>query len=255
MSFNTWTREELLSSCLPLETTAWRVVEAQHRVSTMKLVDNLREQKALEEILEDTKPPKPDIPEGMNFLLYSPFRYSVSNPFSSRFRRANALDGVFYASASPDVAIAEMAFYRMLFFEESPNTPRPTNPQEHTAFAVQLCTDNGLDLTRAPINKYDALWTAKDDYAPCHILANEARRLGVQVISYYSMRDLQHRLNYAVLTPAAFAQLNPFLMQSWHLDVRPEMVVAKCENPKMGLTFLRTDFDIAARIKASSQAA
>ena len=51
MSSNTWTLEELLASVVAIETTAWRVVEAQHCVSTMKLVDTLDEQKLLEDLL------------------------------------------------------------------------------------------------------------------------------------------------------------------------------------------------------------
>jgi hypothetical protein len=41
MSSNIWTRDALLSNAVAIETTAWRVVEAQHCVSTMKLVDPL----------------------------------------------------------------------------------------------------------------------------------------------------------------------------------------------------------------------
>ncbi|HEY1229585.1 MAG TPA: RES domain-containing protein, partial [Ramlibacter sp.] len=37
----------------------WRGVEAQHRVATMRLVDTLREQDLLEQLLEQSKPPLP----------------------------------------------------------------------------------------------------------------------------------------------------------------------------------------------------
>ena len=41
----------------PLQLVVWRVVEAQHRVSTRKLVDTLEEQALLEEIVDQVKPP------------------------------------------------------------------------------------------------------------------------------------------------------------------------------------------------------
>src|SRR6185437_10249860 len=120
MSFTIWTREELLASSLPIEAVAWRAVEAQHRVSTMKLVDTLAEQAALERLLEETKPPIPPDCDWLHYLLYSPFRYARGNPHASRFRRAGAFEGVFYASASPETAICEIVFYRFLFYAESP---------------------------------------------------------------------------------------------------------------------------------------
>jgi hypothetical protein len=48
----------------------WRIVEAQHRVSTLKLVDSLAEQAALEEILEVTKPPLPEECRHLDYLPY-----------------------------------------------------------------------------------------------------------------------------------------------------------------------------------------
>src|SRR5215475_4327841 len=105
MSSSTWTREELLASATAVETVAWRAVEAQHRVSTMKLVDSLDEQAALERILESTKPAVPAESLHLHYLLFSPFRYARGNPYASRFRRAGSPEGVFYASASPETAI------------------------------------------------------------------------------------------------------------------------------------------------------
>lgn len=251
MSSNTWTRDELLASYVSIETTAWRVVEAQHRVTTMKLVDTLEEQKVLEQVLEDTKPLVPDGCDGLHYLLFSPFRYSRDDPYASRFRRPNSPDGVFYASASPETAIAEIAFYRLLFYAESPGTPLPSNPAEFTGFAVQIRANPGIDLTRPPLNAHHARWTDSQDYSDCHALADAARAEGVQAIAYPSIRDLQHRLNYAILTPSAFAQPNPVAAQTWRIHVRADGVLAKCESPALGLSFAKTDFDIDSRLRAA----
>ena len=37
----------------------WRLVEAQHHVSTLKLVDSVAQQEVLEDLIETTKPPLP----------------------------------------------------------------------------------------------------------------------------------------------------------------------------------------------------
>ena len=93
---------------------AWRVVEAQHRVSTLKLVDSGREQALLEDILEASKPALPAECRGLHYLLATPFRYAPY-PHGSRFRRAGMTPGVFYGAEAVDTALAEMAFYRLLF--------------------------------------------------------------------------------------------------------------------------------------------
>ena len=254
MSSTIWTRDALLASSLTVETVAWRAVEAQHRVSTMKLVDALAEQVALERLLEATKPPVPLDGAELHYLLFSPFSYAYGNPHPSRFRRAHAFEGVFYASASPETAISEIVFYRFLFYAESPDTPLPGNAAEYTLIAVQVRADPGLDLTRPPMSAHLALFTRPDDYAPCQALADDARAEKIEAICYPSVRDLQHRLNYAVLTPRAFAQPAPIAQQSWRILLGSESALAKCEAPDTGMTFQKRDFDIGSRTKAARQA-
>jgi hypothetical protein len=251
MSSNTWTREELLASTLLIETVAWRAVEAQHRVSTMKLVDTLAEQETLERLLDETKPRIPAACAHLHHLLYSPFRYARGNPHESRFRRAGSEEGVFYASASPETAIAEIVFYRYLFYAESPGTPLPGNAAEYTVFAVQLRADPGLDLTRPPMSAWLPLWTDPADYSRCHALADDARKENVAAIAYPSARDLRRRLNYAVLSPGAFARPEPIAYESWRLLLRAETALAKCEAPARGLTFASADFDVRSRLRAA----
>ena len=75
MSRPIWTQDALRSEARPYAGPAWRFVEARHRVSTLKLVDSLAEQAALEEILEATKPPLPEDCRALDYLLATPFRY------------------------------------------------------------------------------------------------------------------------------------------------------------------------------------
>jgi hypothetical protein len=225
------------------------VVEAQHRISTMKLVDSLEEQATLEQLLDETKPAVPDNCRHLHYLLFTPFRYAAENPYSSRFRPGGSPQGVFYAAASPETAISEMTFYRLLFFAESPGTPLPTNAEEFTAFAVQIRTEGGVDLTRPPLNAHQAAWTHPEDYSECHKMAGIARQIGIQAIAYASVRDPQHRLNYAVLVPEAFSQSAPVAFQTWRIHFREDGALAKCEAPEIGISFAVTDFAVDSRLQ------
>ena len=74
MSSNIWTLCAGDSELRQLQLVAWRAVEAQHQVSTRKLVDTAAEQELLEELIETAKPP--DITGGrVHYLLSTPFRY------------------------------------------------------------------------------------------------------------------------------------------------------------------------------------
>jgi hypothetical protein len=224
------------------------VVEAQHCISTMKLADSVADQNVLESLLDETKPPVPEDCEHLDFLLFTPFRYGPANTHHTRFRPAGDSQGVFYGAASPETAIAEMAFYRLLFFMESPGTPLPTNPAEYTAFAAQISATPSVDLSRPPFDANKEKWEHAQDYAHCHDFVRLARESGIQVIAYRSVRDPKHRLNYAVLSPAAFSQARPVALQTWRIHIREDAVVAKCEAPPIGLSFEVRDFALDSRI-------
>ena len=87
MSSPIWTPDALSRERRRLSGTLWRVVEAQHRVSTMKLADTLEEQALLETVLEETKPQIPADCRQLHYLLFTPFRYGAPYPLGSRFRR------------------------------------------------------------------------------------------------------------------------------------------------------------------------
>ena len=178
MSSPTWTPAALWSERRTLSGICWRVVEAQHKVSTLKLVDSLGEQELLENLIEQVKPPIPPECRHLHYLLATPFRYGAPYPRGSRFRRTGLTPGVYYAAASPATAIAETAFYRLLFFAESPKTPWPANAGEFTAFSVRHATAIGLDLTAHPLVADRSVWTHLTNYEPCQVLADAARSAG-----------------------------------------------------------------------------
>jgi RES domain-containing protein len=232
----------------------WRVVEAQHRVSTMKLVDTLAEHEVLETAIEASKPTIPAECRHLHYLLVTPFRYRPAYPRGSRFRRAGFTPGVFYASRSITTAVAEMAFHRLLFFAESPQTPWPANPGEFTTFAADIRTRSALDLTRPPFAARRAQWIDCTDYEPCQTLVEEARAAAIDVIRYESARDPEGGLNLAVLACGAFASAEPVAQQTWRLHFGSAGVRAVCAFPDQRMEFTRDAFARDSRIATLSWA-
>jgi hypothetical protein len=245
----TWTPTALTAETRRLAGACWRVVESQHMVPTMKIVDTLAEQARLEELLEESKPAVPADCRHLHYLLFTPFRYGAPYPHGSRLRRAGATPGVFYASQTVATAITETAFARLLFFGNSPATPWPTNPLDRTAFQVRFRTTRGLDLIAEPFNRDRARWTDPTDYAGCQDLAEAARVAGVQVIRYASARD-PRGVNIALLTCAAFNVAAPLAQQTWHLHLDGRGVRAFCTDPEQRIEFDRAFFAGDPRIAA-----
>lgn len=247
MSSNTWTPAALSRERRRLRGRCWRVVEGQHRVSTMKLADTVEEQELLEVLLEATKPPVPPECRHLHYLLSTPFRYGAPYPAGSRFRRAGFSPGVFYASSSVRTSIAELAFHRLLFFVDSPDTPWPQNAGEYTAFSVPFRTAAGLDLTTPPLDRHRAVWLHPTDYGPCQHLADQARQAGAEVVRYESVRD-GGGVNLALLGCRAFASAEPVDRQTWRLHLGPGGVLAVCAFPEARLGFDRAAFASDPRI-------
>jgi len=232
MSSPTWTRAALSSEARRVAGTAWRAVEAQHRVSTAKLTANLAEQERLEALIEAAKPTIPPECRHLHYLLSTPFRYGAPYPVGSRFRRAGMTAGVFYGSKLAVTAMTEIAFWRLLFFAESPATPWPKNPGEFTAFAVAFATRRALDLTRAPFAAHRAVWTHPTEYAPCQVLAEEARAAGIEAITYASARTAAPALNHALLTCRVFTKSEEVGRQTWRIHFGATGVRLFCEMPR-----------------------
>jgi hypothetical protein len=247
MPSRTWTRAALSSERRRLSGGCWRVVEAQHRVSTMKLVDTLAAQGVLETLVDATKPPLPPDCRHLHYLLSTPFRYGAPYPAGSRFRRQGLTPGVFYASKTASTAVTEMAFHRLLFFADSPGTPWPADAGDHTAFSVRYRTASGLDLTAPPFDAERASWAHPTDYAPCQALADAARTAEVDVVRYPSARD-PDGVNFALLACRAFASSAPLERQTWRVSLNAHGVRAVCDHPEARLEFGRAAFAADPRI-------
>ena len=249
MSSRIWTPAALWSERRSQASDCWRLVEAQHLTSTLKLTDTLAEQQVLEELLEETKPPLAPKTRELHYLMAAPFRYGAVYPKGSRFRRAGKTLGVFYGAERPRTAAAEMAFYRLLFFAESPGTPWPQNPGEFTAFNAPARTTEALDLMSAPLNASRAEWTGLADYEPCQALAESAREAGIALIRYESVRDQERGANLALLSAIPFVGTSPKRTETWRIKLGTFGAQVIREFPRQRFEFPRSAFEADPRIE------
>ncbi|KAF0215694.1 MAG: RES domain-containing [Geobacteraceae bacterium] len=222
MSSITWTPDALSSEARRFNRTVWRMVEAQHVASTMKLVDTAAEQDLLEEIIEESKPPLPEDARDLDYLLAAPFRYTPFPP-GSRFR-SPADPGVFYGAESVRTAAAEVGYWRWKFLGETAGLER-LGPAPHTAFSVPIDA-RGLDLREPPFDRDSEAWSNPRDYSATQGFSSIAREANIEAIFYRSVRDPDPSWCAAILTPRAFAAKVPgSAMQTWQLVVTREEVI------------------------------
>jgi hypothetical protein len=195
-------------------------VEAQHRVSTLRLVDTLAEQAQLEALLETSKPALPATAAPRHYLLLTPFRYPSMYPGGSRFRAA-IHPGVFYGADERRTACAELGYWRWRFLQDSPALERLV-ALSHTLFQSEA-SGQCVDLANAPFSAQSAAWTAPRDYSACQQFGAVAREAGVEVIRYRSVRDPEAGGCAAVLTPSAFTA-EPLVEQTWRLSVTRQRI-------------------------------
>jgi hypothetical protein len=248
MSLLIWTPTALSSDTRPYRGLAWRLVEGQHLVSTLRVVDGLHEQADLEDLIERSKPALPPDCEGLHYLFFTPFRYRPY-PHGSRFRKAGRTPGVWYGAERVETALAEAVFYRFLFYASSPDTPFPDHAAEYTGFSARIA-GTSLDLTAPPLSRDAADWTHPTDYTACQALADNARAANASIIRYLSVRDPRAGANLAILTCSAFAKPAPIDRQTWRIRIGQFGAQALREHPDLRLEFGRAGFLADPRLAA-----
>lgn len=213
---------EGLAQVQPRERALWRGVEAQHRVATMRLVDDLAGQELLEQLLEGSKPRLPPGAAGAHYLLFTPFRYA--SPWPSRFRRPGE-PGAWYGADEPATVAAELAHWRWRFFMDSDGLREQQVITELTFFQARFAGTE-LDLTQPPWSERRADWRHPDDHSHCHALAAHVRSLDppVQAIRYESARR-EHGLCEVVFDVRTLAIPDPGLQQTWTCKTTRERVL------------------------------
>lgn len=238
-----WTSTALASEHRRYAGEVWRVVEAQHRISTNRLAASEEEQSLLEDLVEEIKPRLPETARHLDYLLAAPFRYGHNQ--ASRFRKADERPGIFYSSESEAAAIAEAAYWKLRFFSRSPGFAPPSTTSEHTSFRASVATEKAIDLTLPPFDRRSSDWIDPRDYAACQELASAAREAKTEIIRTQSARDPLGGCNIVVLVPAAFARRSPMPGKTWHFRFQGGRLLALAALPsKERLEFSAIGFGI-----------
>jgi hypothetical protein len=233
VSFSTWTPLAVSSEAHDWRGPVWRMVEAQHIASTMKIVDTQDEQDLLEALLEGSKPALPADTEKLDYLLATPFRYDPLRG-GSRFR-AITDPGVFYGAESVRTASAELGYWRWKFLHDAIDLKK-IEPVAHTTFRAEVST-LAVDLRHPPFSADVAAWTHPSDYGATQAFARLAREANLGGIIYQSVRDPKPAWCIALLTPQAFAKPKPHsAMQTWWLAVNQDEVIWRRDRESMTFT-------------------
>lgn len=220
-------RIDLASEATPWQGLGWRMVEAQHKVATMGLVGGSPEaQTLLEEILEDSKPPLPHEAQNLHWLLFTPFRYTPGQA-GSRFRRRSD-PGVFYGAEERATALAEAGYWRLRFWCDSRGLQATQHSMPVTLFQFKANAQRAIHLNAAPFAERRADWTHPHDYTHTQACAVQARKAGVDLIRYESVRRSDGNC-LAILTPRVFQHAGGAFtgnQQGWTLHLLPPHKIA-----------------------------
>lgn len=239
MSPSIWTQCAASSETfVAFEGPVWRVAESQQRISTRQLVDSDSEHDVLEALVEDSKPPVPVGREfsGLAFLLFSPFRYpplAHGSRFGSRAERS-----LWYGSEELETALAEVAYYRLLFFAGTDAQLLP-NRVAMSAFQAAVRSKATVDLTQPPFDAHRAAISSKVDYTAARRLGADMRSAGAEVVRYFSARAPKQGKNVGLFTPAAFARKKPLgAPLTWYCTVTASGDVSWMREDLKGMTKL-----------------
>ena len=249
MSSSIWTRCADAAEIGALEARPWRVVEAQHVVSTRRLVDEDAEQQLLEEMLEITKPPLGNYESRLHYLLSTPFRYPPpmrGSRFASRSER-----GIWYGAIEQRTAFAESAYYRLLFLEGTAADLAPLR-FDVSAFTARVETARGVDLTRGPFRSYGSRIASRPSYVSSQALGRAMRQAGIEAFLYPSARDGEGGVDVGVFSPRAFASPRPSVPETWYCVATREAVEYSKRDPfrRAVYRFPAADFHVRGELPA-----
>lgn len=250
MSSDIWTQCAAKFKPSFLTGTVWRMVEDQSRISTRKLVDSDLEQQRLEELLEAEKPPIPTRPEfrNLHYLLFTPFRYPPLN-HGSRFGTRQEM-GIWYGSFHVEAALAESAYYRLRFLNDT--AADISSQTVFTSFEIAIRTALAADLTLPPFDAYTDQISNPTTYAGSQPLGKSMRDSGMQACRYVSARDPEKRHHVAIFSPVAFKErtVQDASRENWHCYATRQRVEFRSKSfiRERHLAFDRKIFEVDGRL-------
>lgn len=220
MSSSIWTRCAGASEIRTLRLLPWRAVEAQHQVSTRKLVESVEEQELLESLIDAAKPPDPTRGR-LHYLLATPFRYPPLADGSRFGSRREA--GIWYGAESRETAFAEVAYYRLVFLEGTrADLGMLVTPL--TVFRVHARSARAVDLAAPPFDRFHGAITSPARYTETQALGAAMRAAGVELFRYPSARDPAHAAAVGAFSPTVFGRAVPRELQTWHCTATRQLV-------------------------------
>jgi len=227
---------------------AWRAVESQHQVATRKLVDTLDEQALLEEMIESVKPPDPTGGR-FHYLLATPFRYPPLR-HGSRFGTRHE-PGIWYGAEARRTALAEVAYYRLLFLEGT-EAELGTVETPLSVFRIRIDTPRGVDLVRPPFDAHRRTIASRTRYTVTQALGRAMRAAGVEAFRYPSARDRGPRggVGVAAFTPRVFGRRQPGRLESWYCAATRRRVELRRRDyfDRPSYVFERKAFEVGGRL-------
>lgn len=203
--------------------TLHRVVESQQQVATRGLVDDdLERQQVLERLLESSKPSRPPGTERLDYLLATPWRYPPLR-HGSRFGAVHE-PSLFYGGLGIGAVLAETAYYRLVFREDT-ESPPPVVRSRHTMFEAKYRAERGLRLHRSPFDAFSNALTHRTDYTETQALGSALRDEDIEAIEFASARDPDGGLNVALFVPSALVSTRAERRTPWLCATTDEAVV------------------------------
>lgn len=217
-----WQEAQGYSHIKPIMASAHRVTDDQQLIATMGIVNSVEEQGVLEELLEETKPKKPEGYGDLGYLLITPFRYP---PLKHGSRFGTPFEpSLFYASMQVSTALSETAYYRFVFLSGMQEPFDEPLQVTYSSFKVKIHSLCGVYLDKPPFDKYNPIMESKFDYQQTQGLGSSMRNEGVEAFEYTSARCPNRGKNIALFTPKALQSKQPETMERWVCSVRNEEV-------------------------------
>ena len=236
MSLPTWTpaapplRPAARRPCLALSRSA-------HQVSTLKLMDSLAEQAALEDILEATKPPVPAECRHLDYLLPTPFRYRPY-PEGSRFRPAGLRPGSGMGRAPGD-RVGRDGLLPLPLLRRVPRNTLSGRPRRvHGVFGEwqPRCARPDLGPARRRPGELDELSTI----VPARISPTQRARSGSRSSFTHRSATRRAREPCRARLPRLCAP-QPVERQTWRIRISRTGAQALREHPRLGVRISTLD--------------
>lgn len=224
-----------------------RMVETQQYAATTSLVDDLEEQAILEQILDDFKPKYANDTQDLHYLISTPFRYPPLK-YGSRFG-AITEPSYFYASENIAACLAEAAFYRFYLIDGT-EAPFPKMLQsEHSLFFVQVVSTHTLDLTQISDAEIQKQLTDPNSYSLTQQIGQNARKVNVDLLRYFSARSQEQGINVAIDNPSVIQSAKPEDKEQYICQLDPQTGILRFSQPRtFPVMFTRSQFLIDGKL-------